>query len=251
MSTSLTTAIVSCCLLAAVWIGMWLRRFLPAHHLSPESRDTVKLAMGLAATMAALLLGLLVNSGRASYDTTRSQVMQVASTYALIDRLLVIYGPETAELRGQLHALIEESTRHMWPDQANSAPSPKPIYEMGNAFYAAVLGLEARGDADRTLKAQVMNLTMEIAQLRSLMLAESSSSIFRPMLIVVVLWLVLIFLGFSLIAPPNATANFALIASAMCVGGAIFLILELDRPFDGLMRISSEPMLQVLRQVGK
>jgi len=71
------------------------------------------------------------------------------------------------------------------------------------------------------------------------------------MLIVVVLWLVMIFLGFSLIAPPNATASFALIASALCVAGAIFLIRELDRPFDGLMRISSEPMLNVLRQLGK
>ena len=67
----------------------------------------------------------------------------------------------------------------------------------------------------------------------------------------VVLWLVMIFLGFSPIAPPNATVHFVLIASALCVAGAIFLILELDRPFGGLMRVYSEPMLNVLRQPGK
>ena len=96
-----------------------------------------------------------------------------------------------------------------------------------------------------------MGLAFEIGQLHSLMLAESTASLSKPMLIVVVLWLVMIFLLFSLIAPPNATANFALIASALCAAGAIFLILELNHPFAGLMRISSEPMLNVLHQRGE
>jgi hypothetical protein len=102
VNTSLTTTIASACLLAAVGLGMWLRRFLPEHHLSPDSRDTVKLAMGLVATMSALLLGLLVNSAKTSYDTTRSQVMEKASRFALLDRLLGIYGPRAAEVRGDL-----------------------------------------------------------------------------------------------------------------------------------------------------
>ena len=251
MNISLTTAIVSACLLAAVWIGMWLRRFLPEHHLSPNSRDTVKLAMGLVATMSALLLGLLVNSAKTSYDTTRTEVMQKASKYALLDRILAIYGPRAAEVRSDLPALFEESIRRTWPDDADIQAQSKRVTEMGNAFYAAVLRLEARDDTERALKAQAVSLTLELGQLNSLMQAESTTSISKPMLVVVVLWLVIIFFGFSLVAPPNATANFALIASALCVAGALFLILELDHPFGGLMRISSEPMLNVLRQLGK
>jgi hypothetical protein len=251
MNTSLITAIVSACLLAAVWIGMWLRRYLPEHHVSPHSRDIVKLAMGLVATMSALLLGLLVNSAKTSYDTTRIQVMQKASKYALLDRLLVIYGPRAAEVRGKLPALIEGATRLMWPDDADIPAQSKRVTEIGNAFYVAVLRLEARDDTERALKAQAVSLTLELGQLTSLMQAESTKSISKPMLFVVVLWLVLIFLSFSLIAPPNATVNFALIASALCAAGAIFLILELDQPFGGLMQISSEPMLNVLRQLGK
>ena len=248
MNTSFTTAVVSACLLGAVWIGMRLRRLLPEAHLSADSRDTVKLAMGLVATMSALLLGLLVNSAKTFYDTTRIQVMQVASRYALLDRLLGIYGPPAAEVRGELHALIEESTRLMWPDlRAPSAPRPG----IGDAFYADLLRLEARDDTERTLKTQAASLTIEIGEVRTLMRAESTPSISRPMLIVVVLWLVMVFVGFSLIAPSNATASFALAASALCVSGAIFLILELNRPFDGLMRISSEPMRKVLLPFGK
>jgi hypothetical protein len=251
MNTALITAIVSACLLAAVWIGMWLRRFLPEHHLSPHSRDTVKLSMGLVATMSALLLGLLVNSAKTSYDTTRTQVMQKAAKYALVDRLLAIYGPRAAQVRGELPALIEESTRRMWPDDADIQAQSKRVTQMGNAFYVAVLRLEPRDDTERALKAQAVSLTLELGQLNSLMQAESTTSISKPMLVVVVLWLVIIFLAFSLVAPPNGTVNFALIASALCVAGAIFLILELDQPFGGLMRISREPMLNVLRQVGK
>jgi hypothetical protein len=251
VNTVLTTAIVSACLLAAVWIGMRLRRFLPQHHLSPESRDTVKLAMGLVATMSALLLGLLVNSAKTSYDTTSVQVMQRAAKYALLDRMLAVYGPQAKEVRGQLHALIEEATRQMWPDNAVIPAQSKPNPEVGNTFYLALLRLEAHDDVESTIKAQAVSLTLELGQLHSLMQAESTTAISKPMLIVVILWLVVIFFGFSLIAPPNATTNFALTASALCAAGAIFLILELDRPFGGLMQISSEPMLTVLRQPGK
>jgi len=189
--------------------------------------------------MSALLLGLLVNSAKTSYDTARVQVLQAASRYALLDRLLGIYGPPAAAARGELHALIEESTRLIWPDLP--AP-PKPRPGIGDAFYADLLKLEARDDTERTLKAQAATLTIEIGEVRTLMRAEGTPSISKAMLVVVVLWLVMIFLGFSLIAPRNATARFALIASALCVSGAIFLILELDHPFDGLLRISSDPM---------
>jgi hypothetical protein len=111
-----------------------------------------------------------------------------------------------------------------------------------DSFYVALLNLEAHNDTERTLKAQSVSMILDMAQVRSLMQSESTTSISKSMLTVVVLWLVLIFLGFSLIAPPNATANITLIPSALCAAGAIFLILELDRPFSGIMRISSEPI---------
>ena len=251
MNTVFTTAIVSACLLAAVLIGMRIRRFLPVDHLSVESRDTVKLAMGLVATMSALLLGLLVSSAKTSYDTTRLQIMEVASKFALLDRVLAIYGPDATEVRNELHGLMEESARRLWAHELNHSAPAMPRTQIGNAFYLAVLKLETRDETERTLKTQAESMTLELGQIRSLMEAESVPSISKLMLVVVVLWLVMIFLGFSLIAPPNATANFALIASALCVAGAIFLMLELDRPFDGLLRISSEPMRNVLSEIGK
>jgi hypothetical protein len=251
MNTSLTAASVSVCLLAAVGIGMWLRRLLPQHHLSADTKDTVKLAMGLVATMSALLLGLLVSSAKGSFDTRRGEVIQMASKVALLDRVLGVFGPEGAELRRELRTLVEEQMRRMWPGELVSPAQVKPPAQSGDAFYVAIQSLSARDDTQRALKAQAAALTVEEAQLGSLMLAQSTTSISTPMLIVVVSWLVVIFLGFSLIAPPNATANLALMVSALCTVGAMFLILELDRPFGGLIQISSEPMRNVLSQLGK
>ena len=121
-----------------------------------------------------------------------------------------------------------------------------PNTQAGNAVYSAIQGLAPHDDTQRKLKEQATILATEFGQLRSLLAAQSFASISEPMLIILVSWLVVIFLGFSVLAPPNATVMFALIVSALAVSGAIFLILELDQPFAGLIRISSEPMLNAL-----
>src|SRR5204862_3528274 len=95
------------------------------------------------------------------------------------------------------------------------------------------------------------NLMAELGQLRSLMQAQAIPSISMPLLIAVACWLVIIFFGFSLVAPPNATTTFALVASAFSVACAVFLMLELDHPLSGLIRIPGEPMINVLNHLAK
>ncbi len=250
MNTTLVAAIVAGSLFAAVWLGRAIRRFLPEHHLTADSRDVVKLAMGLVATMAALLLGLLVSSAKGSYDTERSEVGQMAAKVALLDRTLTLYGPEAAPVRAQFRAALEGAVRRLWPVE-KAPPQLEPETQLGDAVFLTLQSLSPQNDTQRSLKTQATSLALELAQLRTLLLAQSVSSISEPLLVVVVAWLVVIFLSFSLLAPPNATATLALMVSALSVSGAIFLILELDQPFGGLIRISSEPMLKVLSQLAE
>src|SRR5262245_56436164 len=72
MNTTLTALIVFGCLIAAVVVGRAIRSLLPNEHVTSDSRDAIKLAMGLVATMSALVLGLLVSSAKGAYDTKRS-----------------------------------------------------------------------------------------------------------------------------------------------------------------------------------
>src|SRR6267142_4083487 len=246
MNTTLAALIVFGCLVGAVLLGRALRRLLPEDHLTADSRDTIKLAMGLVATMTALVLGLLVSSAKGAYDTKRSEVIQMAAKVAFLDRVLGLYGQEAAEARAGIRETVEEAVRQMWPEEAHVPARLAPNTQTGNVVYSAIQGLSPHDDAQRKLKEEAITLATDFAQLRSLLAAQSFASISEPMLIILVSWLVVIFLGFSVLAPPNPTVMFALMVSALAVSGAIFLILELDQPFAGLIRISSEPMLNAL-----
>lgn len=251
MNTTLTALIVFGCLVGAVLLGRALRRLLPEEHLTADSRDTIKLAMGLVATMTALVLGLLVSSAKGSYDTERSEVIQMAAKVAFLERVLAIYGPEAAEARIRFHEAVSEAVQRMWPGEAGMPAHLTPNTQAGNVVYGAVQDLSPHDDTQRKLKEQATTLATDLGQLRSLLAAQGVPSISQPMLIILVFWLAIIFLGFSVLAPPNATVILALMVSALAVSGAIFLILELDQPFGGVIRISSEPMLNALHQFGK
>ena len=238
-------------LVGVTLVGARLRRLVPAEHLSADSKDAVKLALGLVATMTAILLGLLVSSAKGSFDTTRSEVMQMAAKVALLDRVLVLYGPETAEARRALRDAIAEGVRRTWPAERSGAVQLEPNQQMGDAVYIAISHLAPQDEAQRALKTQAAALMVQLGELRALLQAQAVSSVSIPLLMALAVWLVVIFLGFSLVSPTNATSTLALIAGAFSVACAVFIILDLDHPFVGVVRIPSEPMIKVLDHLSK
>ena len=110
MSSMTTGWIVFACLFGGALLGTLLRKILHDDHLSSESKDSVKLAMGLVATMTALLLGLLVSSAKDNYDTQRRQVIEMAAKVTFLDRLLTMYGPEAAGARKHLRDVVTDPT---------------------------------------------------------------------------------------------------------------------------------------------
>ncbi len=249
MNSSLTASILLAALVAVVLLGRSVRRHLPDHHLSADSKDAVKLAMGLVATMTALLLGLLVSSAKGTYDTQRTEVIQMAAKVAFLDRVLAAYGSEAAEVRAQFHAAVAEVVHRMWPDEPGVPAQLTPKVSAGDAVYGAIQRLSPGDDMQRSLKAQAATLAVELGQLRMLLQAQMVPSIPKALLISVSCWLVIIFLSFALLAPPNATTTLSLVAAAISVAVALLLIMELDQPLGGLIRISSEPLLNALNQL--
>jgi hypothetical protein len=251
VNSTLTALIVFGCLVGAVLLGRALRRLLPEDHLTADSRDTIKLAMGLVATMTALVLGLLVSSAKGAYDTERSEVILMASKITFLARVLDAYGPDAAVVRALLRNTVAEGIEQMWPGQMRRPADRNPDVQAGNLAFAALQQLSPQTEMQRVLKSQATTLAGDVAQTRSLLAAQSVPSVSQAMLTILVSWLVVIFVGFSVLAPPNATTVLALMISALAVSGAIFLILELDQPFGGLIGISSEPMLKALHQLAQ
>ena len=238
-------------LISVTLLGGRLRRLLPEEQLSAESKDAIKLALGLVGTMTAILLGLLISSAKGAFDTTRTEVIQMAAKVALLDRVLALYGPETAEARRALRDATADGVRRTWPAERSGPVRLDPNPQMGDAVYAPISRLAPRDDAQRALKTEAATLLVQLAEIRALLQAQAVPSVSKPLLIALMIWLVVIFLGFSLLAPSNATSTLALMAGAFSVACAIFIILELDFPFAGIVRVPSEPMIKTLAHLGK
>src|SRR5919197_1873546 len=236
-------AILFAGLVGVILVGARLRRLVPAEHLSSDSKEAVKLALGLVATMTAILLGLLVSSAKNSFYTARSEVIQMSAKIALLERVLVLYGPQTGDARRALRDSVAEGVHRTWPADGRQPVSLDPNEQMGDAVYVAISRLAPENETQRALKAEAVTLMVQLAELRALVQAQAVSSLSKPLLIALVIWLVVIFLGFTVLAPANATSTLALLAGAFSVACAVFIVLELDYPFAGVVRIPSEPMI--------
>src|SRR5947199_8587562 len=251
MNSAITGTLVFACLFGAGVLGVRVRAALPEDHLSSETKDAVKVGMGLVATMAALVLGLLVASTKGAYDTQKNEVTQMAAKIVFLDRVLANYGPETAETRDLLRRSVGSAINRMWPDRKIAQVAQlDPSATSGEAFFNSIQQLSPQNDAQRSLKSQAVQVTTDVGQMRWLLFEQTESSISVAMLIVLIAWLATIFTSVSLFAPPNATVVVALMLSALSVAGAIFLIMELDMPFDGVIQISPAPMRNALNHLG-
>ncbi len=254
MSSIAISCIVFACIFAGTVLGMVLRAFLPEHHLSSESKDVVKLGMGLIGTMTALVLGLLIASAKNSFDTQRNGLAQLSANFVVLDRALAHYGPEAKDARDMLRASVADLLQHTWPQenpQAGQAAEKVGTEGRYEGLYEKIQELAPKNDLQRAMQAQALKTGTDIAQTRWLMFSQKGSSIPTPFLVVMVCWLALLLASFSLFAPSNATVFSTLLVCALAVSSAVFLILELDRPFDGMIQVSSAPLHSALEQLGR
>src|SRR5439155_14986373 len=154
MNAFVIAPIVFGSLFGGTLLGMRLRAVLPPHHLSPEAKDSVRVAMASVATMAALVLGLLVASTKSSYDAKRNELTQMAARIDYLDHVLANYGPETKETRALLHRLVESALVRIWPDEKCRHADLDPTSSWANALPNAIQGLASQIDPQRPYKSQ-------------------------------------------------------------------------------------------------
>lgn len=233
-------------ILTSVASGVFLRHKLPEKHLSGDSKDVIKLATALVATMAALVTALLFASTRASYEATNSQVGQLTANVIELDRLLKDYGADGVVLRQALRQDVAAIVDTIWRDDA--APSQTPV--QASATEAQVITklrqLAPRDPLQTSLQARASVVSNALAQIQLTLYAHPSDSISKPFVFVLVLWLCFIFGTFALSADANGTMLTVLFFCALSAASAIYLILELGQPFDGLMQVPSGPLRHAL-----
>jgi hypothetical protein len=246
MNSFLVAAIVFACTFGAALSGLFLHARL-RDHLDADSREVVKLVMGLVATMSALILGLLIASADTSYKAQKSELQSLSANVIILDRLLASYGDETRQARDELRGAIKSSQERIW---APGAPQTLNMNAATN-FIAHLQGLSPKTETGKILQGRALEIAVSVLQTRLLMVEQAGESLPRPFLTALIFWVSALFLGFGLFTRNNGTVIAALVVGAVCVSGAIFMILELSTPYRGMMQISDAPLRHALAQIGQ
>jgi Protein of unknown function (DUF4239) len=240
------------CVFGGALLGLVLRAIAPERHLPDEAKDVIKLGLGLITTMNALVLGLLISTAKSSYDARRLQVEQMATDSIFADRSLALYGSETKDARAVLRDFVVSAVQQIEAAQKN--PSNNQLSELKSGatdFFQRVRELSPQNEEQRALKTEVLRISLEVAQIRAAAFATRGSTIPVSFLVALIFWLAILFTGFGFFAPRNLTVLTALLICAFTVSAAVFMIVEMDEPLTGFMRLSSEPLINAISVMGK
>jgi hypothetical protein len=246
-TTAIAVLVFACCFGAALG-GMALHRLLPDRHFDDGSKETVRLVMGLIATMSALVLSLLISSANSFYDTQAAELRKMSADLAQLDRVLVLYGPETQEIRGMLRQAVLAAHRRVWPAEGSQPASLDPAVgrAMTDTIFAKLQNLAPKTAAQGRDQDAAWQLAASLTEMRMLMYEQLDQSISWPLLVVLIFWVSVLFLGFGLFARLHLTLVVAMLVGAISVAAAVLLILELNQPYVGLIRLSDAPIRDVL-----
>ncbi|MCM8626045.1 hypothetical protein [Accumulibacter sp.] len=252
MNPLVVAPLVAVLILAGALTGVVLRRRLPAHHLDDDTKEMVKIGIGFLSTLAALVLGLIISSAKNSFDTVSRLVESGAAEVLQLDGELRELGAQAQPARQLLRQVVERSIVELW------ASAGQPPHDPGTA-QAPLVGfhelkrmlraLTPQGPEQQSARSRALQLIDQLAGSRAVIIAHRASTITVPLLVVVVFWLVLISLGLNIFAPFHGTAHAVNVLCALSVAAAIFLMLEMDQPYEGIVHVSEGPLRAALARM--
>lgn len=253
MTAIATASIVFFGAFGGAMLGFALSRLVPSLTLNDASRDTVKLAAGVIATMVALILGLLVSSASGSLEKMADELLQVAGKVVLLDRALANYGPEARHVRGSIKEIYTTELAQLFSgnNEEQAKLTTLSALTRTESIPDMLRALVPVGESQHQLRAQALQLASEVSAERWLLLFQRWSTIPVLLLVALVFWLGAIFTFFGLLAPRNSFVVAVLFVSALSVSTAIFLVEEMNSPFDGWITVSPEQLREALIHLGE
>jgi hypothetical protein len=226
--------------------AMYFRKVISPDHLSDDVKDVVRLSTGIIGTIAALVLGLLIASAKSSYDARVTQFKQLTTNLVFLDLLLEQYGPETRPMRVGLRNALPVMIDRIKTEHRGASTTPFETTSEAHRFITRTGELTPNNEMQRSLRTHIVEAGTAVAQSRLALFVQSHESIPVPFLVVLVFWLTIIFASFGLFVRPLPVAIVTFFVGALSVSGALLLILEMDQPFAGIFRISTEPLTRAI-----
>ncbi|HJS87430.1 MAG TPA: hypothetical protein VJ779_18405 [Acetobacteraceae bacterium] len=246
MTGAVTGLLVFAFLAGAALLVLWLHPRLPPTYRSKETTDIVRLGIGVVATITALVLSLLISSVKSNFDQVDHDVRTFATELILLDRALRLYGPGTEDARTLLTRYTLQMLRETWPGEGGTVViGDQTAGALLTRAETAILALppDPRRQGFKDEAAAEMR---RVVRQRWTLIEESGSAVSPAIVAALALWLTLIFASFGYNAPRNRLVAAVLLACAVSVAGAIFLIVEMDGAFTGLIIVPSDPVRRAL-----
>ena len=234
-------------ILISIGGGLFLRYKLPDDHLSGDSKDVIRLATALIGTMAAVVVALLFASTRSGYETTNGHVARLTAGVVELDQLLKEYGgQESLSMRRALRIDLASMVSAIWRDDAPvTGTLLRPVMQEDTVLYQ-LRQIEPKTPVQSAIKTCALSVSSDVELTRLTLLAQPPDTLSRPFITVLVLWLCFIFASFSMSAKANPTLVVVLVVCGFTAATAIYLILELGQPFDGLLQLSNDALRHAL-----
>jgi len=165
----------------------------------------------------------------------------------------VHYGPQAQDASVQLRQMVEAALKQFWGEGRTGDANPDA--DGANAGIETVQdelrALTPQTEAQRWLLARALQVGGDVAEAHWLMFARNEAGFPRPFLTILETWLVMLFFTFGLLTLCNATVLTIIFLCSLSVASAVFLIVDMQRPFYGFVQVSSASLRDALGQIGR
>jgi hypothetical protein len=231
--------------------GMTIGPRLPSAHLQDETRRVVRLGTALIATLTGLVLGLLVSTANGEFNTASTEVKVISAKVVMLDHVLGRYGAETGPIRAELRQYVEVKIEQVWSGRHRHVLETAAGDRL-EATFDRLNELSPTSAVQRGLKARAIELADDITKSRWMLIEGNAGDVIpRPFIAIITFWLTVLFMSFGLFGRRNTTSVVAMAICALSVATALFLVIELSRPFGGVITVSDAAPRNALAHMGR
>ncbi|MET3590846.1 hypothetical protein ABID26_000225 [Mesorhizobium shonense] len=237
------------CLTGAAIVSLMVYEHFPTHHRQDDTSAVVRLAANLFVVLSSLVLGLMINSAKNTFEAINSNVHTFATDIILLDRTLRQYGPEADGARQSLTAYVQRVVDTSTAD-SDTTVVPNRLSELLLNQVGDILAGLTPADARQTAAQQAATQQLQkLIEQRWILAEQSEGAIPAPLIALLVAWLTLIFASFGFRAPRNATIVGTFVISGALAAAAVYLIIDMDAPFSGPIQVSPAPLQRALAEL--
>ena len=244
MSEYVVAVLAFLSMMGAALLGLFSETKLPTEHLQGDTHRVVRRVANLFVVMTSLVLGLMMNSARDTFETNNRDIRTLATELILLDRTMRALGPEADDARRHLVEYVQTSLKG-----ANILQEDPQAEASLEAARTSLRAIRLSDEQKIALWNDARQLDRQVVRQRWVVLDEYGGTIPRPLITIVILWLAIIFASFGYRAPRNTIVTASFCLAALLISAAIYLILDMDTPFSGMTKATNAPFQQALAQL--